>query len=178
MEGLVLGKVSSLFLKKTVPTLYGHLMKLAQGLSLQLENLKAFYQLLFLLTLEFSEPGVLDMVVYLNWLQNQAVGSDSALTVAHRNAFHAIVAGVLYLISHISSASGLQEHILKVLAIRKASAPHLMPGKLFTPEDKSDGVETLMVKSHLVDKMMLFILDEEELLRRTPEPRKGFGERL
>lgn len=156
-----------------MPSLYGHLMKLAQCLSQQHENLKAFYQLLFLLTLEFSEPGISDMVVYLNWLQNLATGSDFELTVGHRNALHAIVAGILYLISKISSASGLQEHILQVLTIRRTSAPHLLPTGLF--EDKSDG-EDKSVVNPLVDKIMLFILDEEELLRKSPELRKGFGE--
>lgn len=169
-QGLALGKVSPLFFKKNVPTLYGNLMKLAQSLSARLENFKSFYQLLFLLTLEFSEPGLLDMVLYLNWLQNLAVGSDHDLTVSHRTALHAIVAGILYLSVKISSASGLQDHILKVLAIRRASAPHLIPDGLFNPEDKPDGLD-----NSKVDKTMLFILDDE-LLRKSPEPRKGFGE--
>jgi hypothetical protein len=173
----VLGKASPLSLKKTVPILNTHLLKLAQDLSLQLENLEAFYHLLFLLTLEFgSEPGVLDMVLYLNMLQKLAVQKDATLPVFHRNALHAVVAGILYLISKMSSATGLQDHITKVLALRKASAVHLLPDGLFPSEDKSDGsasAEHPSVKSNLVDKTMLFILDGDELLRKSPEPRKG-----
>lgn len=167
----MLGKVSTLFLKRTVPTLDAHLLQLAQNLSLQLESLKAFYCLLFLLTLEFSEPGVLDMVLFLNKLQKLAVQSDLSLPVFHRNALHAIVAGILYLISKISSATGLQEHIFQILALRRQSAVYLLPDGLFSSGDKPDGV----VKPNLVDKTMLFILDEDELLRRSPEPKKGFG---
>lgn len=162
------GKVTILFLKKTVPTLYGHLMKLAQGLSLNLENVKAFYQLLFLLTLEFSEPGVLDMVLYLNSLQQLAVDSELTLAVSHRNALHAIVAGILFLITKISSPSGLQEHILQILALRRASAIHLLPEGLFG--------DSPVVKSNLVDQEMLFILDQDELHRKSPEPKKSFGQ--
>lgn len=171
---LVLGKVSSLFLKKTVSTLYGHLKILAQNLSLKLENLKAFYQLLFLLTLEFSEPGVLDMVAYLNWVQDQATRSDSSFTVGHRSALHAIIAGILYLISKISQASGLQEHILQVLQVRRVSAPYLMPARLFSTEDQFHSKENSILNSQLVDKSLIFILDEE-LLRKSPEQKKGFG---
>ena len=173
LQGLVLGKVSPLFLKKTVPTLYGHLKKLAEGLSSHLDNLKAFYQLLLLSTLEFSEPGVLDMVQYLSWLQNLAGASDLAVTAFHRSALHAIIAGVLYLISKISSAVTLQDHILQVLEIRRSSAPHLLPGGIFSSEEKLDDVEAIQALA--VDKKMLFILNQDELLRKSPEPRKGFG---
>lgn len=168
-QGFLLGKVSTLFLKKTAPTLDAHLLKLAQGLSLQLENLRAFYCLLFLLTLEFSEPGVLDMIQYLNRLQTLAVQSD--LPVFHRNALHAMVAGILYLISKISSSTGFQEHILQVLALRKISAVHLLPDGLFALE--YDGIEHPSVKSNAANETMLFILDED---RRSPEQKKVFGE--
>lgn len=153
-----------------------HLLKLAQDLSLQLENLEAFYCLLFLLTLEFgSEPGVLDMVLYLNMLQKLAVQSDLTLPVFHRNALHAIVAGILYLISKISSATDLQEHVIKILALRKASAVHLLPDGLFaSKESDGAGVEYPLVRSNVVDRTMLFNLDGDELLR-SPEV---FGEKI
>ncbi len=175
LQGLVLGKVTPLFLKKTVPILYGHLKKLAEGLSPHLDNVKAFYQLLLLSTLEFSEPGVLDMVQYLSWLQNFAGASDLPVSARHRCALHAIIAGVLYLISKISSAITLQEHIVQVIEMRRSSAPHLLPGWLFSCEEKPDDVDT--VQECAVDKKMLFILNQEELLRKSPEPRKGFGKK-
>ena len=175
LQGLVLGKVSPVFLKKTVPILYDHLKKLAEGFIPHLDNLKAFYQLLLLSTLEFSEPGVVDMVQYLSWLQNLAGASDFALTTYYRCALHAIVAGVLYLISKISSAISLQEHIMQVIEIRKSSAPHLLPDELFTSEERPDGVDDNAVPAHAIDKKLLFILNQEELLRKSPEPRKGFG---
>lgn len=182
-QGFTLGKASPLFLKKTVPTLNAHLFKLAENLSLQLENVEAFYCLLFLLTLEFgSGAGVLEMVLCLNTLQKLALQNDVTLPVFHRNALHAFVGGILYLISVISSAIGLQEfglqeHITKILALRKASAVHLLPDGLFASEDKSDGagVEHPSTRSSLVDKTLLFNLDGDKLLRRTQEPRKGFG---
>ena len=177
----MLSKASPLFLKKTVPTLNAHLFKLAENLSLQLENLEAFYCLLFLLTLELgSDAGVLEMVLCLNMLQKLAVQKDVVLPVFHRNALHAIVGGILYLISKISSATGLQEHITKILALRKASAVNLLPDGLFASEDKSDGAgaEHLTVRSSSVDKTLLFNLDGNELLRRSPDPRKGFGKNL
>lgn len=172
MQGLTLGKVSPVFLKKTVPMLYDHLKKLAEGLSPRFDNLKAFYQLLLLSTLEFSEAGVLDMVQYLNWLQSLAGTSDVAITAYYRSALHAIVAGVLYMISKISSATSLQEHVLQVIEVRKTSAPHLLPNALFTFEERPDGIE---VSSHPVEKKLLFILNQQELLKSSPEPRKGFG---
>lgn len=174
-QGLILGKVSTLFLKKTVQTLYAHLKELAQCLSSSMENLKAFYQLLFLLTLEFSEPGVLEMILYLNWLQTLAVGSDSLLGVQLCNALHAIVAGVLYLISKISLTPGLNEHVSHILTKRREHAPHLLPEGLFTYEERADGTEDSVGMS-MVNRSMLFTLNEEDLMKKSPEPRKGFGE--
>lgn len=113
------------------------------------------------------------MVLYLNMLQKLAIQSDITLPVCHRNALHAIVAGILYLISKISSATGLQEHIVKILALRKASAVHLLPDGLFAPKDKSDP----LARSNVVDRTMLFSLDGDEWLR-SPESRKVFGEKI
>ena len=141
---------------------------------MHLKNLKAFYKLLFLLTLEFSQPDcILDMVLYLNRLQALAVGNDSSLSIQHRTALHAIVAGVLYLISKIASASGLKGHILQVLTTRRAVAPQLLPDKFFAySKDGTDGGRES--DSIALDKDMLFILDEEELLKKSPERKKGF----
>lgn len=168
----MLGKVSPLFLKKTVPIFYGHLRKLAENLFSHYDNLKAFYQLLLLSTLEFSEPGLLDVVQYLSWLQYFAVESDFSSSANHCCTLHAIIAGVLYMITKISSALTLQEHITHVLEMRRSFAPYLLPGKVFSLEEKPNGVERIQAN---VDKKMLFILNQEELLRTSPEPRKGFG---
>ncbi len=169
--------MSPLFLKKTVPNLYDHLLELAKGLSRHSDNIKAFYQLLFLLTLEFSQPGILDMVLYLKQLQALALGNDPVLSTQISTALHAIIAGVLHLISIISPSSSLQEHIVQVLETRRTSAPHLLPHRLFVETDGADGIEPMPDSGPLsLDKAMVFILDEEELLKKSPEQKKGFGE--
>ena len=115
-------------------------------------------------------------MLFLNRLQALAVGKDPILSVRHRTALHATVGGILYLVSKISLASGLQEHIMQVLMMRKASAPHLLPGEVFIGGDRSELEEAGGQDALIVDSAMLFILDEEELLKKSPEPKKGFGE--
>lgn len=174
-EGLVLGKVSPLFLKKNVPTLYRCLVQLAEHLSTNLRNLKAFYKLLFLLALEFSQPGVLDLVLCLNQLQLLALGSVARLSAGLCTALHAIIAGLLYLMSRIALAPALQEHIEQVLERRKVSAPYLLPAAVFASENRDDDSTSNSSSSSLeVDKSLLFTLDGE-LLRKSPEPKRSFS---
>lgn len=168
----MLGKVSPLFLKKNVPTLYRCLVQLAEHLSTNLGNLKAFYKLLFLMALEFSQPGVQDLVLCLNQLQLLALGSLSA---ALCTALHAVIAGLLYLASRITVAPALQEHIGQVLAKRKVCAPYLLPSAVFGSEDGADGIKNNSSLCSLeMDKSLHFTLDEE-LLRKSPEPKISFG---
>ena len=57
--GLSLGLVLKRFLSKTVNSLFTNLLELAKALCTSPANTLAFYQLVFLLTLEFSYQGAL-----------------------------------------------------------------------------------------------------------------------
>ena len=167
--GLTLGKVSQRFLNKTRSTLYSHLFDHAQVLSTNDENLKAFYQLLFLITLEFSHPGITDMVRYLSRLQDLAQTSSSELSTRHCLALHATTAGVLYLVSKMTSNQVLKDHVLEVVERRKNSAPDLLPDSLFAPE-VADGPGTNLTA---LDPELLFQLKERGLLEPPPDQKKG-----
>ena len=166
---LTLGKVSQRFLNKTRSSLYNHLYDHALALSTRDENLKAFYQLLFLLTLEFSHPGITDMVYYLSQLQDLAQEHSAGLSARHRIVLHVTAAGILYLIAKMTSNQPLQDHILEVVNRRQNSAPELLPDSFFASEGL-DGPETSLEN---LDSKLLFQLKERGLLEPPPDQKKG-----
>ena len=170
--GLELGKVSQRFINKTRGSLYPSLYDHAQVVSTKQQNVQAFYQLLFLIALEFSHPGIMDMVQYLSGLQDLAQTSTK-LTAQHRLALHAVIAGVLYLIAKISAHQQLQDHVLEVVAKRQSSAPHLLPEALFGGSEGADGPVPADLSG--IDTELLFHLTEKGIIQQLPEPKHGFG---
>ena len=175
-EGLLLGKVSASFLKQNGPVLYRCLAQLAEHLYSNQKNLRAFYKLLFLMSLEFSQAGVLELVLFLNQLQSLAVKKPATMGDKVCVALHGIVAGLLYLVSKVTTAPALQEHIEQVLMQRKTSAPFLLPSVVLGSQDGLDGTAGADACSMDVQEHFLFSLDEG-LLRTSPEvePKRSFG---
>jgi len=168
----VLGKVSASFLKQNGPLLYQSLAQLAEHLYSDMKNLKAFYKLLFLMTLEFSPTGVLELVLFFDKLQSLAIKNSTSMGNDVCSALHATIAGLLYLVSKVCAAPALQEHIDHIISARKASAPFLLPGATFGSEDGADG----HFAGKDIQSQLLFAVDEG-LLRRSPdsESKKSFG---
>ena len=184
--------MSQRFVSKTAASLYSSLVEHALVVAPTKENRLAFYQLLFLLTLEFSHNGVRYMVDYMHQLQELAVGRrggeeggagrGGGLSTDHRVMLHAVVAGILYLVAKITTSLALEEHILTVVALRRSSAPHLLPDTVFAT-DRPDGRgggggEGEEGKEDLsqLEPGWLFRLKEEGLLRdMSPELKKGFS---
>ena len=108
------------------------------------------------------------MMTYLSRMQDLAVEGDS-LSLHHRTALHAIVAGILHLVAQVSANTALQDHINEVVGLRREMAPHLLPASVFGDQLEAGRNET-------VEQQLLFQLKEENLLRKSPEPKKGFGE--
>lgn len=133
---MVLGEVSARFASKTVTTLFKALFKLARILSFKKENVLAFYQLLFLLTLEFSHKGVNDMLLYLSRVQDLAV-KEVSYPPRHRLALHVTVAGILNLLAKVSANEILKEHIADVISKREERTPILLPDSLFPPAEEA-----------------------------------------
>ncbi len=125
--GLSLGVVLKGFISKTVNSLFTNLLELAKALCTSPANTLAFYQLVFLLTLEFSHQGLSDILVFLHQLQELAV-KEKGLEAHHRVVLHTTVAGVLYLASKISRNEVLKMHIDGVIAKRREPAPKAMVG--------------------------------------------------
>ena len=126
--GLSLGLVLKRFLSKTVNSLFTNLLELAKALCTSPANTLAFYQLVFLLTLEFSYQGLSDILVFLHQLQEFAV-KEKGLEAHHRVVLHATVAGVLHLASKISRNEVLKTtHIDGVIAKRRETAPKAIVG--------------------------------------------------
>ena len=180
--GLVLGEVSTLFAAKTVASLFMSLYELAKNLSLDPENILAFYQLLFLLTLAFSHKGINDMLLYLNKLQDLAV-KERQYPSHHRVALHATVAGILYLVSNVSTNEILKEHVAEIISRRKAMALVLLPDSLFafTEEANAEHVRGVVSREEEEevlgevagsDSQCLFDLQSEGILK-SPGPSRG-----
>ena len=111
----------------------------------------------------------MDMVRYLNRLQDLAQNSSSELSTRHCLALHATTAGVLYLVAKMTSSQVLQDHILEVVDRRKHSAPDLLPDHIFAPE-VADGPGTSLTT---LDPELLFQLKEKGLLEPPPDQKKG-----
>ena len=169
--------MSQRFINKTRSSLYTHLYDHALVLSARQENLTAFYQLLYLLALEFAHPGIMDMVQYLQQLQELAVGNRD-LSYRHRVALHATIAGILYLVAMMTSNQQLQEHILEVVIRRRDSAPSLLPDSFFKSV-VSDGPDVKVeIDLNAIEPELLFQLKEKGILQQLPEPKRGLSESL
>lgn len=169
--GLTLGKVSQRFINQTKSVLYPNLYSHTLHLSMNRDNLAAFYHLLGLLALEFAQPGVIDMIHFLSKLQDLAQDSSATLSPQHRVALHAIVAGLLFLLAKISPTSMLDEHVTDVVERRREIAPSLLPDALFAQDvEGADGVLTPEVSAMELPDQLLFHLRERGLDRQSPEP--------
>ncbi len=181
--------MSQRFLNKVQRPLYHSLLLHAHILSTTPENARAFYQLLYLVVLEFSYPAITDLVEFLSQLQDAA--QSTAPTAGARSLsgqqcliIHAIVAGVMYLLAKMSSNQQLQEHVLEVVAKRRDSAPHLLPESLFkrptrllSTEEGVDGRGERREEEEegTVDTDHLFQLRERGIVQAAAEPKKGYG---
>lgn len=179
--GLSLGVVSSRFLSKTVNSLFTNLLTLARALSTKSANTLAFYQLIFLLTLEFSHQGISDMLAFLHQLQELAV-KEEELEAHHKVVLHATVAGMLYLTAKISRNEVLKTHVDGVIAKRRETAPRLLPDALFsTTDDELDGgrgavgvvSEDDILSVVTNDETLLFSIKDMDTKRLSPPPVTG-----
>ncbi len=94
-------------------------LELAEALCTSPANTLAFYQLVFLLTLEFSYQRLSDILVFLHQPQELAV-KEKGLEAHHRVVLHATVAGgCAALASKISRNEVLKTHIDGVIAKRR-----------------------------------------------------------
>jgi hypothetical protein len=109
------------------------------------------------------------MVHLLSKLQDSAVDSASQLSTTHRVSLHAITAGILHLLCHISTVPALTEHVLEVVQRRSETAPLLLPDQFFTAE-RADGAEGRGDIPTRVGEDLLFHLRERGLVRQSPEP--------
>ena len=114
------------------------------------------------------------MVHFLSKLQDAAQDSSIVPLPQRRLALHAIVAGVLYLLSKISSTSTLSEHVVEVVERRRTVAASLLPDTLFGSETEgSDGLAAKKAEeaspAEFSDSLM-FELKVKGLDRQSPEP--------
>lgn len=118
------------------------------------------------------------MVHLLCKIQDSAQDSTVQLSTAHRVSLHAITAGLLYLLSHISSVPALGDHVEEIVERRRELAPTLLPDHLFRGKEKeegeeeeegADGAEGRDLLTHVAEDL-LFQLRERGLVRQSPEP--------
>lgn len=147
--GLSLGTVSQSFIDQVATTLHAYLCEHAQILSTSLENLKAFYQLLSLLLLECGSAIVSDATSYLSRLQDTAL-TNTALTVRHRVALHAIVAGLAHLLVRVCPSSKLEEGVGAVVSLRRSLGPYLLPDVFFAEQSLELSVSNVDVPEDLL----------------------------
>lgn len=180
--GLTLGMVSAQFLSKTVNSLFTNLLSLAKALSTKSANTLAFYQLIFLIVLEFSHQGISDMLAFFHQLQELAL-KEKELEMRHKVVLHATVAGMLYLAAKISRNEVLKTHVDGIIAKRRETAPRLLPDTLFSTVtvDELDGgrgsvgvvSDEDIVSVVANDETLLFSLKDMDTKRTSPPPAGG-----
>jgi len=171
---LSLGVVSTRFLSKTTNILFTNLLEMTKVLNTDLQNITAFYQLIFLFTLEFSQQGTKDILTFLHQLQELAV-KDKQLKARRKVVVHATVAGVLYLTSIMARRDALKTHVDGIISRRREKAPGLLPDAVFKSTEEIDGAQPVGSDSELLgilldDETMVFRLSEVETNRQSPAP--------
>ena len=126
-----------------------------------------------LLTPPPPQLGVADMVHLLNNFQDSAHDPAAQLSTLHRVSLHTITAGILHLLTNISSVTALREHVAEVIERRREAAPMLLPDGFFAGTPGEEGEEGGVARGDLptrVDEDLLFRLREKGLVRPSPEP--------
>ena len=127
------------------------------------------------------------MVHLLSKLQDCAQDSTAQLSTTHRVSLHAVIAGILQLLTHISTVASLGEHVMEVVERRREVAPMLLPDQLFAgargadeeeargaegrgaDEEEARGAEGRGLPTQ-VGEDLLFHLRERGFVRQSPEP--------
>ena len=127
-HGLALGNAPLRFRHSARKVVFPKLLDLAHRLFATTEgHVKAFYTLLFLLTLELSPTGIKDILILIVELEDLATSSQTELVTEHINAIHACIAGCLHIISIVSEDDNLKSYIEKIIDLRRKSYKDLLP---------------------------------------------------
>ncbi|XP_064604803.1 protein EFR3 homolog B-like isoform X2 [Liolophura sinensis] len=142
--GLTVDKCSRqdiMFMKRVGTSFYAHLYENMEKESNRLENYKALYCTMALISIEMGEEDILVELLRLALdIQDLAVSSQH-LTVAYRCAIHAMVAAYLNLISQLTSIPALYQCTAQVIETRQEEATHLLPEFAFKEFDITDSME-------------------------------------
>ena len=138
----MLGNAPLRFRHSARKVLFPRLLDLAHSiLTDTLENMKEFYILLSLLTLEFLATGTKDILILMVELEDFANSSQTELSARHSNGIHACIAGCLHIVSVISEDDNLKSYIEKVIDVRRKSFKHLLPEGALGEEEGEGGRE-------------------------------------
>lgn len=137
----MLGNAPLRFRHSARKVLFPRLLDLARSiLTDTLENMKEFYILLSLLTLEFLATGTKDILILMVELEDFANSSQTELSARHSSGIHACIAGCLHIVSVISEDDNLKSYIEKVIDVRRKLFKHLLPeGALGEEEGGREG---------------------------------------
>lgn len=119
--------------------------------------------------------GVMDMIHFLSKVQDAAQDSATQLSSVHRASLHAVIAGILYMLSKISHTPALSEHVEEMIELRRETAPVLLPDGVFSQDGRERGAEITdgaggITYPSKVGEELLFQLRERGLDRQSPEP--------
>lgn len=184
-HGLVLGNASIRFRHLARKVLFPKLMNLAQGLFMTKDHALGYYNLLLLLTLEFSSSGINDVLILAVELEDIAL-NESGLSLIQRNFLHSCVAGCLHIVSLLSDNDDLVAHLEGVLKRRRASAQQLLPEKALKEVSASESAPVSFQMSEegeetsggdpVVDERVYFKLVENGFIIRPNELARNSSE--
>ena len=131
--------------------------------------------------LSLSSPhiqlGVMDMVHLLSKFQDRAQDPTTQISSTHRTSLHALTAGILYLISKVTTTQALSDHVQEVIERRREFSPMLLPDGLFREigegGGEGEGVDGAAGRGDhpgRVGEELLFQLRERGFVRASPEP--------
>lgn len=145
-------KQDLVFLKKNKDEILWYLYESACMPSNTVENILAIYLTLAVITVEVaSDFELISNIVHLAFgLQSVALDDNLMLPSMNRCALHALVAGYLNVVAHLTGTEDLKEYVLLIIQLREKEADFLTPQRALLSTAYSFVLSAHSIPKHLV----------------------------
>lgn len=146
-------KQDLVFFKKNKDEILWYLYESSCIPSNTVENILAIYLTLAVITVEVATDfELISNIVHLVFgLQSVALDDKLMLPSVHRCALHALVAGYLNVVAHLTGTEDLKEYVSLIIQLREKEADFLTPQRALTSTANS-----FVLSAHSIPKHLLF----------------------
>ncbi|KAJ7381308.1 Protein EFR3 B [Desmophyllum pertusum] len=146
-------KQDLIFFKKNKDEMLWYLYESACMLSNSVENILAIYLTLAVITTEVATDfELISSIVQLAFgLQSVALDEDLVLPSMNRCALHALVAGYLHVVAHLTGIQDLEDYVSLIIQLREKEADFLTPERAL-----KSTANCIVLSAHSIPKHLLF----------------------